>query len=284
LLQGLSAFAIGGAFTTSYAGPNAAFPLWEVRHKGKRAFLLAHTPPRSVAWKDERAERLLTECGHYWNETGHHSEANIQDLMQQYGIDHAQTLESHLDDVQRARLSEAATAVGVARESLSAFCPWLAGQTLEEALFSAAGFDKPNADSVLAAQALARSIPASSEFPTIDSVARWFAKLPAEAEVQYLEYIIDEVLLGQEKGQQIYTQWTEGTETLAVAWVARMRQRYPRLYDAIVLERNMGWVPRVRIMLEAEKPSMIVVGFYHMVGPDRIQLQLARAGFAVERI
>jgi hypothetical protein len=72
----------------------------------------------------------------------------------------------------------------VPEESLSTFRPWLAGQTLEEALFSAPGFDKPNADSVLAAEALAQSIAVSSEFPTIDAVARWFANLPADAEIQ----------------------------------------------------------------------------------------------------
>jgi hypothetical protein len=99
--------------------------------------------------------------------------------------------------------------------------------------FFAAGFDKPSADNVLAAEARAQSIAVSSEFPTIDAVAHWFANLP---------------------------------------------------YDAVVLERNKGWVSRVRTMLGAEKPSMMVVGFYHMVGPDRMQLQLAQAGFAVERI
>lgn len=284
LLRGLSAVAIGSALTTTYADPVGSFPLWEIRSRGKRVFLLAHTPPRAIAWKNERVERLLKECGHYWNETSHKSDANVQDLIQQYGIDHNQTLASRLDGAQRARLSEAAKAVGVPEDSLSTFRPWLAGQTLEEALFSAPGFDKPNANNVLAAQATAQSIPVSSEFPTIDATVRWFANLPSAAEVQYLEYIIDEVLMGQDKGQQIYAQWNDGADTLASAWIAQMMRRYRQLYEAMVLARNEEWVPRVRTMLEAEKPAMIVVGFYHMVGPDRIQVQLAKAGFAVERI
>jgi uncharacterized protein len=284
LLQGLSTVAIGGAFTTAYALPDASFPLWEIRSKGKRVFLLAHTPPQAVAWKNERVEGLLKECGHYWNETGHKSDDNVQDLIQQYGIDHNQTLASRLGGAQRARLSEAAKAVGVPEESLSGFRPWLAGQTLEEALFSTPEFDKPNANNVLSAEATARSIPVSSEFPTIDAAARWFASLSPVAEVQYLEYIVDEVLMGQEKGQQIYTQWNDGKDTLASAWITRMKHRYPQLYDALVLKRNEGWVPQVRTMLDAEKPSMIVVGLYHLAGPDRTQLQLTRAGFAVERI
>jgi uncharacterized protein len=283
LLQGLSALAIGGALAKADASPGS-FPLWEIRSKSQRVFLLAHTPPQALAWKNEHVERLLKKCGQYWNETGHRSEAKVQDLMQQYGIDHHPPLARRLDAGLRARLADAAKAVGVPEDSLSTFRPWLAGQTLEEALFSAAGFDKPNADNVLTAEALAQSIAVRSEFPTIDAVARWFATLPAEAEVQYLEYIIDEILMGHEKGQQIYVQWAEGMDTAAVAWVARMRQQYPRLYDAIVRERNEGWVPRVRAMLDAEKPSMIVVGLYHMVGPDRIQRQLARAGLAIYRI
>jgi uncharacterized protein YbaP (TraB family) len=37
-------------------------------------------------------------------------------------------------------------------------------------------------------------------------------------------------------------------------------------------------------MLNANEPSMIVVGFYHLVGPDSLPVQLAAHGFRVRRV
>jgi hypothetical protein len=40
----------------------------------------------------------------------------------------------------------------------------------------------------------------------------------------------------------------------------------------------------VRALLEGDRPSMIVVGLYHLVGPDRMQVHLAGSGLRVRRI
>lgn len=283
-LQYLSAVAIGGAAYASQAEATDRFPLWEISRRGGRVYLLGHTPPRATDWKDERVEAMLRGCGHLWNETNHRQKVNEQDLIQRYGIAHAQALESYLDAGQRARLSAAAKAVGVPVGSLAQFRPWLAAQALEGSLFSAPPFNKRNADQVLAAEAQSLSIPMSSEFPTLTDSARWLEQLTPPVAVQYLMYITDEVLMGQERGQRIYTAWDSGNAAPATAWMARMAQRYPDLYRQMAVQRNQLWVPRVRAMLDAPRPSMIVVGLYHLVGPERVQAQLANTGLMVRRI
>lgn len=284
MLQYLSAATIGGAAAMSRAETPDRFPLWEISLGGGKVFLLGHTPPRAAAWQDERIEGLLRGCGQLWNETNHRTKANVQALMQEYGIARGQSLEGRLDAGQRARLSAAAKAVSVPLESLAHFRPWLAAQALEGALFSTPPFDKPNADQVLVAEAQSLSIAVSSEFPTLTDVTRWLAGLPAAAETQYLLYIIDEVLMGQDRGQRIYAEWDRGNAAPATAWMARMARNYPELYRAMDVQRNQLWVPRVRTMLNANRPSMIVVGLYHLVGPDSMLAQLAAGGIRARRI
>jgi uncharacterized protein YbaP (TraB family) len=180
-------------------------------------------------------------------------------------------------------LSAAAKAVGAPIESLSHFRPWLAAQTLENALFSAPPFNQLNADQVLVAEAQSLSIPVSSEFPTLTDVVRWLAGLTPAVEIQYLLYIVDEVLMGHAQGQRIYAEWDNGNAAPATTWMARMARYYPQLYREISVRRNQLWVPRVRAMGDADRPSMIVVGLYHLVGPDSLQAQLVNQGLRVRR-
>jgi uncharacterized protein len=205
--------------------------------------------------------------------------------MQEYGIAHGgQSLEARLDAGQRARLGAAAKAVSVPLDSLTRFRPWLAAQALEGALFSAAPFNKPNADQVLVAMAQSLSIPVSSEFPTLTDAARWLAGLSPSAEMQYLLYIIDEILMGPERGQRIYAEWDSGNAEPARTWMSRMARNYPELYRAMDVQRNQLWVPRVHAMLKANRPSMIVVGLYHLVGPDSVLVQLGASGVRLRRV
>lgn len=284
VLQYLPAAVIGCATLASRAASIDPLPLWEISRERGKVFLLGHTPPRATAWKDERVQTLLRGCGALWNETNHRAAANVQDLVQRYGITRGQNLQDRLSAGQRARFSAAARAVGVPAQSLTHFRPWLAGQTLEDALFSAPPWNKPQADQVLVAEAQSLSIPITSEFATLPDAVHWFARLGSTAELQYLMYIVDEVLTGQEKGQRIYAAWDSGNVAPATAWMGRMARHYPELYRTIDVVRNQRWVPRVRTMLSADRPSMIVVGFYHLVGPDRLQAQLAAAGCRVRQV
>ncbi|HEX4266855.1 MAG TPA: TraB/GumN family protein [Steroidobacteraceae bacterium] len=284
MLQYLSAAAIGGAAFASRAESADRFPLWEISLDRGKVFLLGHTPPRANDWKDSRVEALLRGCGHLWNETNHRTSTNIQDLMQKYGIARGRALESGLDAGQRARLAAAAKAVSVPVESLAPYRPWLAAQVLENALFSASPFNKRNADQVLVAEAQSLSVPVSSEFTTLTDTTRWLAGLSPTAETQYLLYIVDEVLMGQERGQRIYAGWDNGNAAPATAWMSRMARNYPQLYRAMDVQRNQLWVPRVQTMLNANRPSMIVVGFYHLVGPDSLPVQLTTHGFRVRQV
>jgi uncharacterized protein len=285
VLQYLPAAALGSAALAAHAESADRFPLWEISRGSGKVFLLAHTPPRATAWKDARVEALLRGCGHLWNETNHRGKTdNAQSLMQEYGIARGQSLETHLDAGQRARLAAAAKAVSVPLDSLAGFRPWLAAQALEGALFSAAPFNKPNADQVLVARAQSLSIPVSSEFPTLTAAARWFAGLSPTAEMQYLLYIIDEVLMGPERGQHIYAEWDSGNSEPARIWMSRMARNYPELYRAIDVQRNQLWVPRVNRMLNATRPTMIVVGLYHLAGSDSMLVRLGASGARLRRV
>jgi uncharacterized protein len=271
------------------SGPSMAteamnYPLWTVESGGGRVYLFGHTPPRPLDWSDSRIEGLLRTCGSLWDETNQTEHTDAQGLMQRYGIDPNKPLNTWLSPSDRDRLSQAAGIAGVPEDALQPFRPWLAAQALEGAFFSAQGVNGRNADVVLVSEASAAGVSMSSEFATKEDVARWLGSFSPVQEVQYLRCTLDEILSGHDEGQRIYADWARGKDGLARGWVARMKNLYPELYSSLIAARNKGWVPRVRSMLAQPKPTMIVVGLYHLVGPDSIQAQLRANGLHVKRI
>jgi uncharacterized protein YbaP (TraB family) len=260
------------------------YPLLEIKAGRGLVYLLGHTPPRPKDWSDLRIEGLLRTCGSLWIETNQTASVNVKDLMQRYGIDPNKPLNSWLNPSDRERLSQAAKIAGVPEDSLQLFRPWLVGQALEGAFFGAQGMNGRNADQVLVSEATEARIPVSSEFATKEDAARWFSDLPPEQEVQYLRYTLDEILTGHDENQRIYADWAAGKDARAAESVAKMKRRYPELYQSLTVSRNRAWVPQIRSMLTQPKPTMVVVGIYHLAGPDSIQAQLHANGLRVRSI
>lgn len=283
-LVALLSVPIALAAGTSSATEGVQYPLLEIKAGSGLVYLLGHTPPRPKDWSDSRIEGLLRTCGSLWIETNQTASVNVKDLMQRYGIDPNKPLNNWLSPSDRELLSQAAKIAGVPEDSLQPFRPWLAGQALEGAFFGAQGFNGRNADQVLVAEAAEAGIPVSSEFATKEDAARWFSALPQEQEVQYLRYILDEILAGHDEDQLIYRDWAAGKDSRAVESVSKMKRLYPELYRSLVVSRNRAWVPQIRSMLTQPKPTMVVVGMFHMVGPDNIQAQLRANGLHAKQI
>ena len=101
---------------------------------------------------------------------------------------------ARLDADDRARPKKAAALCKVPMASLKAFRPWLAGATLEDAFYQVMGLSGLATDKVLSAKAQAAGVPLFSEFAVKDDVVTWFGSMSSAQDLQFLRYILDEVL------------------------------------------------------------------------------------------
>src|SRR3546814_17060510 len=67
---------------------------------------------------------------------------------------------------------------------------------------------------------------------------------------------------------------------------ADMRDRYPKLYRHINVERNDAWVPKIAQMLAepGTDDTLVVVGALPLLGDDGVVEKLRETGYAVERV
>jgi hypothetical protein len=139
-------------------------------------------------------------------------------------------------------------------------------------------------DKVLSAKAQAAGVPLFSEFAVKDDVVTWFGSMSPRQDLQFLRYILDEVLRPRAHKRQ--PSQTGGVAISGEREASSLGSSnfIPELYEILVLDRNRKWVPRFKKMLSEKRPAMVVLGHVHLVGSDGVLAQLQAAGMTVRRV
>lgn len=264
--------------------PAPHWPLWSIEHDQRRVYLFGETPPRQTAWHDARIEHLLPECSTLWTETNHDRSPDMRQTIARYGVDADKPLAKWLNQDDQDRLAKAAAFCHTPIASLAPYRPWLAGAILQDAYYAATGMNQPAADDVLAAEAKKTGISLSHEFPRKDDTIAWFGSMSPIQDIEYLRYVLDSILAGPVVDERMYADWSMGRLERATEFMRNLTRKYPQLFEKITVERNRNWVPRIQTMLNKPVPSMVVVGMYHLVGPESLLSQLQKSGLKVHRI
>ena len=57
---------------------------------------------------------------------------------------------------------------------------------------------------------------------------------------------------------------------------------YPKAYEALLVERNNNWMPKIEALFETPEIELVLVGALHMIGKDGLLQQLEKKGYTVE--
>lgn len=267
----------------SQVGTN--WPLWTIEGNGGKVYLTGETPARPTNWKDDRIERLVSTCSAFWTETNQTQHQDARALIQRFGMDGTTPLFSKLTESDRQRVAKVADMAKTPLDSLASFRPWLAAFALEQTYYSAMNFpESGTAEKVLLPKAERAGLGLSSEFPTQGDVITFMGEMSPLEDLQYLQYTLDHILDGTDLNERIYSLWSHGDMSGAERVVERMRNDQPDLYRKHVVGRNKRWVPRIDAMLYEPKPALVLVGLYHVAGPDSVLVHLKSRGFTVRAV
>jgi uncharacterized protein YbaP (TraB family) len=291
ILKALAAFSVtaglgrsglaSGAEKDSVA--TAPWPLWTAQKAGRVVYLMGQTPPRATAWSDTRIEGLAKTCGAIWTETNQLHRKDTKTLVFKYGLDLKQPLSERLSAADLTRVKQAAELAKLPLEAIAPMRPWLAATTIESAYFEAMKLDQHGtAEHVLLRSAKLLKVPQASEFPTQDDVIQFMGEMSAEEDLQFLQYTLDHILEGSTENERVYAAWARGDTKPAAEFVDNMKRTQPDLYAKHVVGRNRNWLPRFTAMQKKAKPSLVIVGLYHMAGPDSLVEQLKADGWRVQ--
>lgn len=291
MLRNLRRVAAGliSVLALGFAGTALAEPaLWKIQDADSTIYLFGtiHVLKPSTVWRSPRIDKALKDSGDLTLEiVGADDPAVMQPLVMKYGLDPNQPLSGKIDAAAFQKASALAQVGGVPPQLLNAMRPWLAAVQLSLIPVIKAGYDpKSGVEPILAAEVKAAGKPEGA-FETPEQQIRFFADLPVKTEVEFLSSTLDEADEGVGKIDKMVAAWAAGdTAELETEFVTEMKGQYPELYDLLITKRNQNWAGQLKTKLAGKGVSFVAVGSGHLVGPDSVQVQLAKLGVKAERV
>src|SRR5690606_7875574 len=119
---------------------------------------------------------------------------------------------------------------------------------------------------------------------TIDEQLAVFDGLPASEQQALLVQTLQEIESLGASVDELLDAWRDGRlDTLADELSAEF-ERFPALYDALVVARNRAWIDPLAAHLEAPEPRLVVVGALHLIGEHSVVDLLRERGLSVEPV
>lgn len=287
LVPGLAAMLLA---TVQVSPARADPPLWRVSDADTEMVLFGsvHALPPGVDWRTEDLDRALASADLVVFEIvtpdTEEEEMAMMLPMMRYIIG-MQPLSATVSGSTFARARLAAEAVDLEPGVLEMFRPWAAAFMLEMGGDEAKGRSGDlGVDTILET-----GLRDDQRTEALDTDALLHASMAALAEDGDAEgeALLIEVLDSLDEAEdaldmEMENAWLVGDLEPIRAEMASMKAEAPRLYQVLMTDRNHGWMPALRRMMETEGRVVVIVGVAHMVGEDGLPTLLRQAGYTVE--
>jgi hypothetical protein len=119
---------------------------------------------------------------------------------------------------------------------------------------------------------------------TVEQQIDFIASLGEGIENEMIASTIDDMNQLSSYMDQMTADWRNGNlQGLMDVQLAELLE-YRSVYDAILLERNLAWIPKIEAMLATPETETILVGVLHMVGEDGLLALLRQQGYTVTQL
>ncbi len=194
-----------------------------------------------------------------------------------------QTIESEVRPATLALLKKNAWRSRMSFEQMRRFRPWAIALNLlaEEGPI---GADNPRSmDSSLSAQARRAGKEVAGLETTDEHVAFWREMLERDGE----NFLLYTLIRGKAVGalvEETRDAWKRGDAAALAASNSRLRRANPGFAQKLLDRRNLRWVGRIEAEMKTGKPTAIVAGAGHFIGPHGVVALLEKRGYKIERL
>lgn len=277
----------GGLLALALWLPASAEPaLWKIQGPHATVYLFGtiHALKSTTQWQSPKIQAAFDASGTLWEEVPNADDAaSAQALVMQYGVDPTHPLSSQLDAAGKAKLTAFETTYGLPDAGIEMLRPWLAAITFSTLPVMKAGYDpKSGVDLVLKSMADAAHKPVLG-FETLDQQMRFLADLPQQQQLDFLRVTLDDAGGATAQLGKLVDAWSSGDVVAMAALMNGDLNRYPALYDVLVVQRNRAFASKIEEMLKGSGVTFVAVGGGHLSGPDSVQADLAKDGIRAVR-
>ncbi|GAA3920061.1 TraB/GumN family protein [Luteimonas lutimaris] len=176
-------------------------------------------------------------------------------------------------------------ASGLTPERLQMFEPWFVGLMISMTEMTRQGLDPKLGLDQHFIDAARFAGKRTGGFETGAQQIAFLDGMDREEQLQFL----DEALTQAEGDelQRLHAYWRAGdADAIRDEMATDMRERFPKLYQHINVERNEAWLPKIEQMLAepGTDDTLVVVGALHLLGEDGVVEKMRAKGYTVERV
>ncbi|MCP2678956.1 TraB/GumN family protein [Maricaulaceae bacterium NA33B04] len=304
LLKGAAAFVAGvGCGTvlasvavaqTDYAAIDANPGVWSISDEDSTVYIFGtvHILPPELDWQSETVLAALNDAETVYFEAdvlSPEAQAATQALIPQLGLNPpGVTLTSMISDEARGHMAIIAGRLGAPADALAAqmdpLQPWLASLTLAVLQIQMGGYDPASG---IEAQLNGLAQGAGKEFGYFEDVEqqlRFFADVPMELQVTDFEVGVRQMVEEPDVLSNMVQAWAAGDlELLDTLFNDAMSNTSPELFQRIIVDRNIDWIPQIEAALAGSDDALVAVGVGHLPGPQGALALLEAEGHTVTR-
>lgn len=173
---------------------------------------------------------------------------------------------------------------GVPMESIIKLKPGLLSVTLTLIELQRLGLAETGADEFFNLKALneKREI---KYLETAYKQLEFISKMGEGYENEFIEYTLNDLKDLPQIFDAMKTAWKNGDNAqLRKIALDPWKDRFPKIYHSLLVERNNNWIPQIETMLKTKEIEFILFGVLHLVGEKGILTQLKALGYTVENL
>jgi uncharacterized protein len=287
-----SAFAaavLSVAGTLAAPSANADSAVWVLRGKQNSIYLAGSVHalpandsklPATIEKAYGEAEQLVMEL-----DLDDLNEAEATQFMMERGtLPEGQSLRSVIGDKRFEQLTKITTKLGLPMAAIDRLEPWSVGLLVTQLALMQTGYDgKLGVDQQLATRAKTDG-KAITGLETITEQLNVFDRQSYAEQARFLEMsTLDAETVRRELAEMIGAWRTANLDVLDRELREEFRDA-PKLYEALLVERNKNWIPKILALQNSKDDYLVVVGALHLVGTDGVIKLLEKRGVKLERL
>jgi uncharacterized protein YbaP (TraB family) len=207
-----------------------------------------------------------------------------QKLMSKAMYADGSTVDKHLSAGTYRMLEEYCTANSIPLSNLKQFKPSIIALTIVVIELSRIGAAQDGVD-MFFYQSAARDKKTIVGLETIEEQIDFIVGMGKGNEDEFITYTIEDLETIKQDYEALVDAWKEGdVEKLYDLVVSEIKMKMPRLYKALLTDRNDKWLPVIDSYLETPEREYILVGVGHLVGSEGVIEALRRNGCKVEKL
>ena len=210
------------------------------------------------------------------------SDLSVQtQMLQQLTYQDGRSLKGVLSNEAYAALSDYIEEAGVPLMMMEKFKPGMVVSMLQVMEFQRIGFTPEGVDAYFNTRAISDS-KSIGQLETVMEQIGFLASMGEGNESEFILLSLRDLEETADLMDGMIAAWRLGNNSeLADLFINEMKNEAPELYNSLLRQRNLNWIPQIDQMLKDNDTEFVLVGAAHLVGDEGLLKLLELKGYQV---